>query len=157
MDTVTLDHMKNMRTKTIDGNTRHLDNDIGRTGLANLEDIEIEGIKLQVRRFILPDASDVTVLATHRFLTDFSFLEYSSVGSLGMSQWQAQYEPKRRKNKTQAIVAHQSERYESHDYLLNITTGEIGVIFIERYGQRARKLLLHDCVRENEQRKDNQH
>ena len=48
-----------------------------------------------------------------------------------MSQWQAQFKPKRRKNKTQTIVAHQPERYEFQEYILKITTGENGTISIE--------------------------
>ena len=34
-----------MRNNTIDGNTRHFDNKIDRSGLANLEDIEIGDVK----------------------------------------------------------------------------------------------------------------
>ena len=51
-----------MINNTIRGNARHFDNEIARTGLTALKDMEIEGIKSQVRRSILPDGSDVTVL-----------------------------------------------------------------------------------------------
>ena len=47
---------------TLSGNAGHFDNQIARTGLANLEDIEIGCIKTHVRRIILPQGSDVTVL-----------------------------------------------------------------------------------------------
>ena len=66
---ITLDPTKKTRNSTIDGNIRHFDNEISRTGLANLENTEIGDIKHQLRRFIFLDGSGVIVLATRRFLT----------------------------------------------------------------------------------------
>ena len=94
-------------------NIGHFDNEIDRTGLENLEDIEVGDIKLQVRRFVFPDVAGVIVLAAYRFVTVSFSLDHMSVhfptflGMTGKSQWQAQFKPKRRKTKTQTIVAHQ--------------------------------------------------
>ena len=88
VDTIILDHKTKTTNNAIDGIIGYIGTEIGRTGLANSDDIEVGGIKPHVRRFILPVGPDEIVLVTHLFffLTDFSSLQHSSVAGLGTSQ-----------------------------------------------------------------------
>merc|ERR1712113_767532 len=67
-DSITVEHMKNMKNNAIVGNIGHFDNEIDMAGLEKLQGIKVENIKPQVDRFISPDGHGVIVLAAGRLL-----------------------------------------------------------------------------------------
>ena len=73
-----------------------------------------------------------------------------------MCDSQAQSEPEHGKTRTQT-PAHQPKSCEFQVYLFKFIVEENCTISSEGMNKETEKLFLHDRVRENDQRKDNQH
>merc|ERR1711904_79960 len=65
---ITLEHMKKMKNNAIVGNIGHFDNEIDMAGLEGFPGIQVENIKAQVDRYIVPDGKGIIVLASGRLL-----------------------------------------------------------------------------------------
>ncbi|KAL0236166.1 hypothetical protein GEMRC1_002748 [Eukaryota sp. GEM-RC1] len=67
-DIITIDHLLNMKDQAIVCNIGHFDSEIAVHALENHKDIQIENIKPQVDRFILPNGRSIYLLARGRLV-----------------------------------------------------------------------------------------